>query len=357
MRCITKENITKLKERGLNMRKDNMNLRKEHEAVRKHVGFYDFTHELLEVNGKNARSFLDKMFVNSVARTKPGTAVYTTMLNEDGIIIDDVIIFCLEEEKFWVSTLFIDAMLEWFKGYSDMEDLEFKDLSKEVAMWAVQGPDSQKLLNEILEKDISHLEFFQMEDNKIEDIEVKISRSGFTGELGYEVFFSPEYGDKIDKILLEKGKPYNVVQLTSEVVLMSLPGEKGYVIMDDLKGTNPLEVGFGWSVDWSKDFVGKEALEKVKKEGAKRRLRGFTVEDDNLEIKHDSTVRVDGKEVGRVTKSFYGYTVEKNIGYILLDKSHAKIGDKVTIINDNKEVEATLTERVFYDPKDLRVKP
>lgn len=143
MRCITKENITKLKERGLNMRKDNMNLRREHEAVRKHVGFYDFTHELLEVNGKNARSFLDKMFVNSVARTKPGTAVYTTMLNEDGIIIDDVIIFCLEEEKFWVSTLFIDAMLEWFKGYSDMEDLEFKDLSKEVAMWAVQGPDSQ----------------------------------------------------------------------------------------------------------------------------------------------------------------------------------------------------------------------
>lgn len=214
-----------------------------------------------------------------------------------------------------------------------------------------------KLLNEILEKNISHLEFFEMEDNKIEDIEVKISRSGFTGELGYEVFFSPEYGDKIDKILLEKGKPYNVVQLTSEVVLMSLPGEKGYVIMDDLKGTNPLEVGFGWSVDWSKDFVGKEALEKVKKEGAKRRLRGFTVEDDNLEIKHDSAVKVDGEEVGRVTKSFYGYTVEKNIGYILIDKSHAKIGDKVTIINDNKEVEATLTERVFYDPKDLRVKP
>ena len=338
------------------MRKDDMKLRKEHEAVRNHVGFYDFTHELLEVTGKNARTFLDKMFVNSVGGTKPGRAVYTTMLNEDGIIIDDVIIFCLEEEKFWVSTLFIEDMLKWFKNYSDIEDVEFKDLSKEVSMWAVQGPNSKKLVNEVAEKNISHLDFFQIEDNKIGDIEVKISRSGFTGELGYEVFFSPKYGDKIDQILLEKGRPYSVAQLKSDVVLMSLPGEKGYVIMDDLKGTNPLEVGFGWSVDWSKDFIGKEALEKVKKEGAKRRLRGFQVEDDNIEIKQDSIVKIDGEEVGRVTKSFYGYTVEKNIGYILIDKSHAKIGNKVTIINDGKEVEAELVERIFYDPEDLKVR-
>lgn len=338
------------------MKKNNMNLRKEHEAVRNHVGIYDFTHELLEVTGKNAASFLDKMFVNSIGAAEPKTAKYTTMLNEEGIIIDDVIIFRLEEEKFWVSTLFIDDMKKWFKNYSDIEDLEFKDITKEYAMWAVQGPDSRKVLNEILKNDISHLKHFQIEDNDIDGLEVKISRCGFTGELGFEIYFDPKYSDKVEKTLLEKGKAYNMVHLKSDVVLMSLPGEKGYVLMDDLKGANPLEVDFGWSVDWSKDFVGKEVLEKVKKEGAKRRLRGYKVEDNNIEIKQDSIVKVDGKEVGRVTKSFYGYTVEKNIGYILLDNEYAKIGDKVTIINDNKEVEATLKERIFYDPKNLKVR-
>lgn len=333
-----------------------MNLRKEHEAVRNNVGFYDFTHELLEVTGKKAAKFLDKMFVNSIGDAEPRTAKYTTMLNEDGIIIDDVIIFRLEDEKFWVSTLFIDDMKKWFENYSDMEDLEFEDITKDFAMWAVQGPDSRKVLNEMLEKDISHMEFFEIEDNKMGDIEMKVSRSGFTGELGYEIYFDPKYSGKVEKELLEKVKPYNGVHLKSDVILMSLPGEKGYVIMDDLKGTNPLEVGFGWSVDWSKDFVGKDALEKVKKEGAKRRLRGYEVEDDNVEIKQDSVVKVDGKEVGRVTKAFYGFTVEKNIGYILIDSDYAKIGNKVIIVNDGKDVEANLRKRIFYDPEDKKVR-
>lgn len=331
-------------------------LRKEHEAVRNKVGFYDFTHELLEVSGKNAGSFLDKMFVNSVKATKPGHAVYTTMLNEDGIIIDDVIIFRLEDEKFWVSTLFIDHMKKWFKNYSDIEDLHFKDISNELSMYAVQGPDSRKVLNEILEKDITHMKFFEIEDNKIGDLDIKICRAGFTGELGYEIYCDPKAGGELEKELLNEGKKYDIVQLQTNVILMSLPGEKGYVIMDDLKGTNPLEAGFGWSVDWDTNFVGKEALEKVKKEGPKRRLRGYTVENDDAHIQNDDPVKVDGKEVGRVTKAFYGFTLEKNLGYILLDSEYAEIGNKVTIIGEDKEIEATLTKKVFYDPKDERVR-
>lgn len=341
---------------GMNMKKDNMDLRREHEAVRNNVGFYDFTHELLEVTGKNAAKFLDRMFVNSIGDTKPENAVYTTMLNEDGIIIDDVIIFRLEENRFWVSTLFIENMKKWFEKHLDMGEIEFKDITKETAMWAVQGPDSRKVLNDILDKDISDMEFFELKENKMEGVDVRISRSGFTGELGFEIYFDPKYADKVEELLSEKGKAYNIVHLKSEVVLMSLPGEKGYVIMDDLKGTNPLESGFGWSVDWSKDFVGKAALEKVKKEGRKRRLLGYTVDDDNVEIQQDSIVKVDGKEVGRVTKAVYGYTVEKNIGYILIDNEYAKVGNKVNIINDGQEVEATLTQRIFYDPDDTKVR-
>lgn len=336
--------------------KNQANLRKEHEAVRNNVGFYDFTHELLEVTGKNAAKFLDKMFVNSVEATKPGNGVYTTMLNEDGIIIDDVIIFRLEDERFWVSTLFIEDMKKWFDNYADMEDLHFKDIADDMKMWAVQGPNSRKLLNELLKKDISDMEFFEIKDNNIGDIDVKVARAGFTGELGYEIYAKTEYAEKIEKALSEKGKKYDIVNLQTDVILTSLPGEKGYVIMDDLKGTNPLEVNFGWSVDWDTDFVGKETLEKVKAEGPKRRLRGYTVEDDDVNIKSDDKVKADGKEVGRVTKAFYGYTLEKSLGYILLDSEYAKMGNKVTIVTVDGDVEATLQERVFYDPKDKIVR-
>ncbi len=338
------------------MSKQDVNKRKEHEAVRNNVGFYDFTHQLYEVTGKNAGSFLDKMFVNSVEATKPGHAVYTTMLDEDGLIIDDVIIFRIEEDKYWVSTLFIEDMKKWFKNYSDMEDLHFKEITEDIAMWAVQGPDSTNVLNDILAEDISDMEFFEIKDNKIGNINIKISRSGFTGELGYEIYFNPKYCDNTQKELLEKGKKYDIVELKTDVVLMSLPGEKGYVIMDDLKGANPLEVGFGWSIDWDTDFVGKEALEKVKKEGAKRKLVGYSVEEDDVDIAHDSKVKVDGKEIGRVTKSFYGYTLEKNLGYILIDSDHCKVGNKVTIVNGDKEIEATIEDRVFYDPSDSKVR-
>lgn len=331
-------------------------LRKEHESVRNKVGFYDFTHQLLEVSGKNAGSFLDKMFVNSVEATKPGHAVYTTMLNEDGIIIDDVIIFRLEENKFWVSTLFIEDMKKWFKNYSDIEELHFKDITDDISMHAVQGPDSRKVLNEILEEDINDMKFFEIKDNKIGNLDVKICRAGFTGELGYEVYCDSKDVEKLQKELLEKGKKYDIVHLETDVILMSLPGEKGYVIMDDLEGTNPLETGFGWSVDWETDFVGKKTLEKVEKEGPKRRLRGYTVENDNASIENDDPVKVKGKEVGRVTKAFYGFTLEKNLGYILLYSEYAEIGNKVTIVSNDKEIEATLTKKTFYDPKDERVR-
>lgn len=335
--------------------KNQENLRREHEAVRNKVGYYDFTHELYEVTGKNAGKFLEKMFVNSVEGTKPGGLVYTTMLTEDATIIDDVIILRLEDERYWVSTLFIEDMKKWFANYLGMEDLHFKDLSEEVKMWAVQGPDSRKLLNDLLEEDVSDMKFFEMGDNKLAGIDVKIARAGFTGELGYEIYAKTEDADKVIEELEEKGKKYDLVELTSDVVLTSLPGEKGYVIMDDLKGTNPLEVNFGWTVDWDTDFVGKEALEKVREEGPKRKLLGYSVEDDAAKIAADDKVKVDGKEVGRVTKAFYGFTVEKSLGYILLDSEYAKLGDKVTIVTSDGEVEAELQERVFYDPEDKKV--
>lgn len=337
----------------LSMRKDDLSLRKDHEAIRHHVGFYDFTHELLEVGGKDASKFLDYVFVNSIESTKLNGAKYTTMLDEDGVIIDDVIVFRLEEELYWVSTLFIEEMIKWFDKHREGFDLVYNDITEEMAMWAVQGPDSRKVLNKMLEKDLDDMKFFDFKENQLNDIPIRVSRSGFTGELGFELYFHPKHGDLVRKELLEKGKEFNIRETDSDVILTSIPAEKGYVIMSDLEGLNPFEAGFDWSIHWEKDFIGKEVLEKIKENPPKQRLLGYTTEDE-LDIEEGSSVEIGGKEVGRVTKATYGYTVEKHIGYVVLEEEYANLDQEIEILSGDNVVKAVTTERVFYDKNDER---
>lgn len=338
------------------MRKNDVSLRNEHEGLRNRVGFYDFTHELLEVTGTGSGDFLDKMFVNAIGNTRIGAGKYTTMLNEQGIIIDDIIVFRMEKEKYWVSTLYIAEMIKWFDTYSGEFNVAYKDITSDTTMYAIQGPKSKEVLNDFLSENIDNLRDFNIRENKIDDIPVWVARSGFTGELGYELYFAPPYKELVESKLNESGKDFDIVEMKTDVILTSLPTEKGYVLMRDLAGINPLEAGFGWSIDWSKDFIGKAALEKAKTEGIKRKLIGFTVDDDAAEVEPDSVIKVNGKTAGKVTNFTYGFTVEKNIGYALIDQTLAKIGDQVTIESGDKEVEATLTKREFYDQENNRRK-
>lgn len=335
------------------MRKDDQVLRKDHETIRHHVGFYDFTHELLEVGGRDVTKFLDYVFVNSIENTKLDGAKYTTMLDENGIIIDDIIVFRLEEELYWVSTLFIEEMIKWFDKKSDGFNVEYNDITEEMAMWAIQGPDSREVLNKILEKNLEDMKFFDFEENKLNDIPIRVSRSGFTGELGYELYFHPKHSDTVRKELLDKGKEFNIKETDSDVILTSIPAEKGYVIMSDLEGLNPFEAGFDWSIHWDKDFIGKEVLEKIREESPKQRLLGYTTESP-IDVEEGSTVKIDDKEVGKVTKATYGYTVEKNIGYVVLDEEYANLDQEIEILSGDNVVKAVTTERVFYDKNDER---
>lgn len=337
------------------MRKNDQTLRKDHETIRKHVGFYDFTHQLLEVKGKDSAKFLDYVFLNTIGKTKIDGAKYTTMLNEDGIIIDDVIVFRLEDELFWVSTLFIDKMIEWFDKYKKGYEVGYVNITAQTAMWAVQGPDSKVVLNKMLAESLDGMKFFEFKKNKLGDLDIKVSRSGFTGELGYELYFEPKYGDFVREQLLEKGKDYGIAEIKSDVILTSIPAEKGYVIMTDLEGLNPYEAGFDWSIHWDKDFIGKAALEKAKADNPKQRLLGYIADEKiDFDIEAEASVKVDNNVVGRVTKATYGYTEEMNLGYVVMDKEFANIGQEIEIHTGEKVAKAVVTERVFYDKEDNR---
>jgi aminomethyltransferase len=338
------------------MKTGDSNVRREHEAVRNSVGFYDFTHQLLEVKGAGATDFLSKVFVAAIAKASVGEAKYTTMLNEAGTIIDDVIVFRIADDTFWVSTLYIAEMIKWFDAYKGTSSVAYKDITSITTMYAVQGPNSKAVLNDFLGESVDGLKYFTIRDNTIDGVKVKVARSGYTGELGYEIYCAPEQKQLVEQKLVASGKQYGITRIETSVIVASLPREKGYVLMSDLAGTNPLEVGFGWAVDWGKDFVGKAALSEVRAAGAKRSLLGFTVDDDMAEVEPGAVVKVNGEIAGRVTVFTYGYTVEKNIGFALVENAKAKVGDKATILWGGNEVEATLQDRVFYDAENMRVK-
>ncbi|WKY43736.1 aminomethyltransferase family protein [Eubacteriaceae bacterium ES2] len=334
-----------------NVYKDDALKRVEHEAVRKSVGWYLYTHQLLEIDGEDAAGFLDKIFANPIANLKVGSARYTTMLNADGIIIDDVVVFRMDENKFWVSTLFIDKMIHWFDNHKGNSIVAYKDITPTLEMYAVQGPNSKDLLNSLLTENIDEQKFFTIRDNKIDNIPVKISRAGFTGEkLGYEIYVAPENAKLVELKLSENGKNFDAVEVTEfQVMVWTLPTEKGFYLMSDLNGTNPFEVGLERGIDWNRDFIGKEALEKIKREGINRQFVGYILDDDDFIIEtmslgsSGSPVTINDEEIGRVRKLTYGYSIGKNIGYALVNSNAAKIGDKVKI----NGYDATLTKKVF----------
>lgn len=329
----------------------------QHEAVRNAVGWYYFTHQLLEVTGADAIVFLDKIYVNPVAKTKVGGAKYTTMLNEDGIIIDDVVIFHLEENKYWISTLYISKLIEWLDNHKDASNVEYKDITGNTDMYAVQGPKSKEMLNAFLIEKVDDQRYYSIRENKIDDVPVKISRSGFTGEIGYEIYVASGNRGLVESKLAEYGKDFGAMRITEmEVMVMSLPSEKGYNLMCDIGGINPFEAGFEGAIDWSKDFIGKAALEKVKAQGSKRKLLGFAVDGDSAHIAArnwggpGAAVLVNGEEVGRVTKFTYGFSVGTLIGYALVDNSKVKVGDKVVI----NGYDAKISDRIWYDLENKR---
>lgn len=328
--------------------------RREHEAVRNSVGYYDFTHQVLDVFGKDAEDFLDKIFVNDIKNMKNTHALYTTMLNEEGKIIDDVIIFRLEDDKYLISTLYIDKMIKWFDKFKDGFDVDYKNITDKLTMFAIQGPKSRELVNKIVDKDINNLKFFTIEDNSLGDLDLMVARAGFTGELGYELYVESDKKEILEEKIKEAGKEFDLVNITTDVIIGSLPGEKGYVLMSDLEGANPLEVGYGWTVAWDSDFIGKDALLKAK-ENVNRDLFGYELLEDG-KVEAGDIVLLDGKEIGRVTKFTYGYTVEKYIGYCMIEKDAAIEGKKVEIKTKAGSLEGKLCDRVFYDKDNERVR-
>ena len=307
--------------------------RTQHNAVRTNIGWYRWTHDLVEVKGSGATAFLDHLYVNAITKTAVGSSKYTTMLNEEGQIIDDVIVMHLDENHYWVSTLYAPQLIAWMDDKKGVYDVTYSDISKEIDMYSVQGPNSKALIDRLTAAPINSMKRFTMLDTTIGSVEVKIHKSGFTGEDGYEIYCDIADSDTIKSAVTKAGTEPGAVEVAIlEVFVRSLPVEKGFALRQDFYGLSPYECDLGWSVDLSKDFIGKEAALQVKTEGLKRKLVGIEFDAESYEdICQRERIYHQGVDVGFIRAAVYGYSIDKNIGFAVVRADKSAPGTRVTV--------------------------
>ncbi len=315
--------------------------RAEHMAVRETVGWYFFTHQLLEISGPDVTAFLDYIYPNNIKALAVGRDRYTTMLNEEGQIIDDVVIMRMAEDRYWVSTLYASKTDDWWYEHQGTYDVEWSELCDDWKMYAVQGPKSQAVLTALVKDPIENMKFFSHAPNEVQGLDVIINRGGFTGEkLGYEIYCHAVDCDALENLLQLACKSFGGREVTEfQVFAWTLPTEANFYYMRDLAHTNPFEVGLDKNICWDKDFIGKKALLQVKENGASREMVGFEVLADDFYIRAKQyggpgePVFIDGEdeEVGRVSKMVYSYVKDVSNGYILAEKGKLQPGDKIKI--------------------------
>ena len=325
----------------------------EHEAVRSKAGLFDVSHmgEVL-VTGKGALSYLQKMMTNDVSKLKDGQAQYTAMCYENGGTVDDLLIYKRGEDNYLlvVNASNLKKDVEWMNKHKDL-DVEIEDMSQSYALLALQGPLAEEILQKLTVEPLEKIKFFRFKENiKISGQEVLISRTGYTGEDGFELYASPASIVVLWSALLKAGEKEGLVPagLGARDTLRFEAGLPlyGQELTEDI---SPLEAGIGFVVKLNKEenFFGKAALTKQKESGVPRRLVGLEMIGKGIP-RTGYKVSIDGEEIGEVTTGTQSPTLNKNIGFALLKTKHAAIGTEVIVRVRKKELKAVVIATPFY---------
>jgi aminomethyltransferase len=323
----------------------------EHHAVRLSVGIFDVTHmgEFM-VRGKGALAFLQKVTINDVARLKPGRVQYSALCYENGGIVDDLLIYRMENQYMLVvNASNLQKDFAWLQSQT-FGDVELEDISDATALLAVQGPKSLATLQKLTNEDLSKVEYYTFVQSTLVGITMTISRTGYTGELGFELYFDAhkEKAKKIWNALFEAGYEFSIrpIGLGARDTLRL---EMGFCLYgnDIDETTNPLEAGLGWITKLSKkEFNGRGALLKAREEGLKRKLVGFTLPERAL-ARHGNEILYNGNVVGQVTSGTFSPSLKQGIGMGYVSAALANAGTVVSVRARGKEIPATIVAVPF----------
>ncbi|NLB19726.1 MAG: glycine cleavage system aminomethyltransferase GcvT [Clostridium sp.] len=321
---------------------------KEHEEVRERVGLFDVSHmgEIL-VDGKDALNFVNFLVTNDVETLVDHQVQYAFFCYENGGVVDDLIIYRYHEEKFLlvVNASNVEKDYLWILKHMAGYDVQVKNISNETAQLAVQGKKAQALLQTLTSIDLEEIKFFHFrEDVEIAGIKTLISRTGYTGEDGFELYMkNEEIKDLYHKIIEAGAKPIGLGARDTLRFEANLP-LYGNELSDEW---TPLEAGYGFFVKMNKkEFIGKDALKLLKEQGLKRKIVGFVMEGKKIP-RHGYRVYKEEEDIGFVTTGYKSPTLGEYIGLAMVNIEHSSTGEEIFIEIRGKKEKAQVRNRKF----------
>jgi aminomethyltransferase len=323
----------------------------EHKAVRDSVGVFDVSHmgEIF-ITGEKAKDFVQYITVNDVSKLYSGRVQYSAMCYNDAGIVDDLLVYKFADDKFLlvVNASNIEKDFSWMTENNKF-GVTLENKSDEYSLIAVQGPNSNKTLQKICDK-VINLEYYHFFGAKVAGVEMILSRTGYTGELGYELYFKGDEktAEHIWNKIFEAGKEFNI-QPVGLAARDSLRLEMGFMLYgnDIDKTTNPLEAGLGWITKLNKEnFIGRDVLLKVKSEGLSRKFVAMLGNDKSFP-RHGYEIKAGNKRIGEVTSGTVSPVLEKPIAMGYVDVSQATEGNEVNIVVRGRETTVKIVKIPF----------
>lgn len=324
----------------------------EHKTVRENVGVFDVSHmgEFL-ITGENALALIQKISSNDASRLVDGKAQYSCMPNETGGIIDDLIIYRINAEKYLlvVNASNIEKDWNWIAEQNTM-DATMRDMSDEYSLLAIQGPKASEAMQPLTKIDLGNMKFYTFELAEFAGVKnVIISATGYTGSGGFEIYFKNEDAEHIWDRVMNAGEEFGIKPI-GLAARDTLRLEMGYRLygndIDDT--TSPIEAGLGWITKFTKDFINAEALKKEKEEGPKRKLIAFELDERGIPRQGYDILDENGKIIGNVTSGTMSPSLEKGIGLGYVPSETAGIGNKIFIQVRKKAIPAKQVKLPFY---------
>jgi aminomethyltransferase len=325
----------------------------EHQAVRQRVGLFDVSHMgEFEVRGSDALALVQKVTTNDASKLETGKVQYSAFCDEEGGIVDDLLVYHLGDRfMLVVNASNTEKDFAWISSQIGPLDVQLTDRSDETSLLAIQGPKSLATLQKLTQADLASMPYYTSVRAEVAGIEMVVSRTGYTGELGFELYFDSSVGsaEQVWRAITDAGREHGL-QPVGLGARDTLRLEMGFCLYgnDIDRSTNPLEAGLGWITKLDKGpFVGRDALLRLKEEGMKRRLVGFVVQEQRAFPRHGYEIRSRGGVAGQVTSGTFSPVLEKGIGMGYVRADLATSGSTVDVVIRGKEFSSQVVKIPF----------
>ena len=327
----------------------------EHLRTRTHAGLFDVSHMgEIDVRGSDAISFVNRLASNDVTKLIDGQAQYSALTTPQGTFIDDLVVYRLAEDHLLlvVNASTTDKDWEWIKSHHKGEAVELSNKSADYCQLALQGPDAQSILQKLTDLPLEQIKYYHFSRGRVDGVEAIVSRTGYTGEDGFEIYAPAARAEQLWNKILDVGQtgsPTGVLPC-GLAARNTLRLEAGMALYgnDIDETTTLLEANLGWICKLDKgEFVGREALARQKQAGVTRKLAGFEVTDRGIARDHQDVV-VGGQRVGQVTSGSPAPFLKKNIGLAYVPVEYANVGQQIQIDVRGKLVGAQIIKTPFY---------